>query len=97
MKPESEIELNKVLAFLQKNPSLKIEISGHTDNIGTAQYNLQLSENRAKSVYDYLVQHGIEAKRLSYKGFGYQKPLDSNDTEKGRANNRRTEMKVMGD
>ncbi len=97
LKPESEIELNKVLAFLQKNPSLKIEISGHTDNIGTAQYNLQLSENRAKSVYDYLVQHGIEAKRLSYKGFGYQKPLDSNDTEKGRANNRRTEMKVMGD
>jgi len=92
--PESQVELNKLTELLQKNPKMKIEISGHTDNIGTKEYNQVLSENRAKAVYDYLLQHGIAKERLTYKGYGFDKPIDTNDTEQGRANNRRTEFKV---
>ena len=71
LKPESKYELDKVISFLQSNPSIKIEISGHTDNVGTEVYNQNLSENRAKSVVDYLTSHGIPASQLTYKGYGY--------------------------
>jgi outer membrane protein OmpA-like peptidoglycan-associated protein len=67
LKDESKIELNKLTDFLNQNPSLKILISGHTDNVGSDQHNLTLSDNRAKSVYDYLISNGIAASRLSYK------------------------------
>ncbi|MGP8216638.1 MAG: OmpA family protein [Bacteroidia bacterium] len=95
LKPESQVELNKLVAFLQLNPTVKIELSGHTDNVGTPQSNIILSKNRAKSVYDYLVAHGISADRLTYKGYGQTRPVASNDTEEGRAQNRRTEMKIV--
>ncbi|HSY75225.1 MAG TPA: OmpA family protein [Bacteroidia bacterium] len=95
LKPESQIELDKLVAFLQLNPMVKIEISGHTDNVGTPQSNKTLSQNRAKSVYDYLVAHSIAADRLTYKGYGQTRSIATNDTEEGRALNRRTEMKIV--
>jgi outer membrane protein OmpA-like peptidoglycan-associated protein len=96
LKPESKAELGKLISLLQSNYKLRIEISGHTDNAGTPAYNLTLSQNRAKAVYDYLAGQGISPDRLSYKGYGMSKPIDTNDTEQGRANNRRTEFVVVG-
>ncbi len=95
LKPESKVELDKLLAFLKQNPRMKIEISGHTDNVGNEKYNLTLSENRAKAVFDYLIANGIAKIRLAYKGYGWSVPIETNDTENGRANNRRTEFKVV--
>ena len=95
LKSESKVELDKLLLFLKQNPRMKIEISGHTDHVGTEKYNLTLSENRAKSVYDYLITNGVVKTRLTYKGYGWTTPIDNNDTETGRANNRRTEFKVI--
>jgi outer membrane protein OmpA-like peptidoglycan-associated protein len=97
LKPESRVELEKLVELLKKNPKIRIEISGHTDIMGTPQHNLELSDNRAKAVYDYLVAHGISKDRMTYAGYGITKPIDSNDTEQGRANNRRTEFRVTGD
>ena len=93
--PESITELNKLMEFLKLNPSVKIEIGGHTDNIGTEQYNLDLSTNRAESVFNFLVEQGIDKDRLRFKGYGYMQPVEENDTEKGRAANRRTEFKII--
>ncbi len=93
--PESQTELNKLIDLLAKNSKMKIEISGHTDNIGKETDNQILSENRAKAVYDYLASHNISPERMTYKGYGDTKPIDTNDTEQGRANNRRTEFKVI--
>ncbi len=93
---ESVTELQKLIRLLQKNPKLKIEISGHTDIEGTAEYNLELSGNRAQTVYEYLIQHGIEKGRLTHAGYGFTRPVDVNSTEQGRANNRRTEFRVVG-
>ncbi|MGQ1891226.1 OmpA family protein [Thermophagus sp. OGC60D27] len=95
LKSQSTIELQEVVSFLKKNPMVKIRIEGHTDNVGTEKYNLQLSINRAKSVYQYLVNQGIDKTRLEYQGYGYSKPVDTNETEEGRANNRRTEMRIL--
>ncbi|MCD4790356.1 MAG: OmpA family protein [Bacteroidales bacterium] len=95
LKKTSEIELQKLIELLNKNPGIKIEISGHTDNVGTTEYNLELSQNRAKAVYDYLSENGIDTNMLTYKGYGESQPVDTNDTEEGRANNRRTEFKVV--
>lgn len=95
LKNESKVELNKLINLLKQNPILKIEISGHTDNVGNDKYNFNLSENRAKTVYEYLITNGIAKTRLSYKGYGLNKPIDTNDTETGKANNRRTEFKVI--
>jgi len=95
LKPESKTELDKLVTFLSKNAELKIELSGHTDNVGNPADNQTLSENRAKAVMDYLIQNGIEATRLSAVGFGDTKPITSNDTPKGRAENRRTEFRVL--
>jgi outer membrane protein OmpA-like peptidoglycan-associated protein len=95
IKEESRTELKKLIEFLEYNPTLKIEISGHTDNIGSENYNRQLSENRAKAVYDYLVKNNVEATRLTYKGYGFLNPLESNETEAGRSKNRRTEIKIL--
>lgn len=91
----SMVELKNLISLLNNNPEMHIEISGHTDNVGTPEYNLSLSENRAKAVFDYLVQSGIDSSRLLYKGYGETQPLDTNDTETGRASNRRTEFKVV--
>lgn len=94
LKPESFVELDKLAAYLQRN-AIRIEIGGHTDDQGSDEYNDRLSENRAKSVYDYLVRKGIPADRLQYKGYGKRVPVASNDTEEGRAANRRTEFKII--
>lgn len=96
LKPESETELNKLVMFLKNNPGIQIQISGHTDNQGTPQTNIILSENRAKSVYEYLVAHAIPANRLTYKGYGQFAPIATNETPEGRRQNRRTEMKITG-
>jgi OOP family OmpA-OmpF porin len=87
--------LDGVVAILQKNPSMKLEIEGHTDNRGAADYNRQLSENRAKAVMDYFITRGISPDRLSAKGYGFSKPADSNATAAGRARNRRVELKPL--
>lgn len=96
LKPESKVELNKLVTFLTLNKALRIELGGHTDNVGDKKMNLTLSQNRSKSVYDYLVTNGIDAKRLTYKGYGDTKPKIENDTDEHRAMNRRTEFKVIG-
>ncbi len=95
LKDESKIELDKLVAFLQKNPTLKIEISGHTDNQGDQKSNLTLSDNRSKTVYNYLVSKGIAAERLSSKGYGDTMPIADNKTPEGRSLNRRTEFKII--
>jgi len=94
--PESTVELEKLYDFLIKNPTLKVEISGHTDNVGDGEYNQKLSVERAKSVVDYLINNGISSARLSYVGYGFTKPIASNDTEEGRKQNRRSEFKIVG-
>jgi outer membrane protein OmpA-like peptidoglycan-associated protein len=95
LRPESMTELAKLLQLLKGNPLVRIEISGHTDNQGTAEHNLVLSRNRALAVYNYLVSNGISKERLTYSGYGMTRPIDTNDTDPGRANNRRTEFKVV--
>ncbi len=87
-------ELNLLVDFLNTNDNIAIEIQGHTDNIGEIRLNEKLSDNRAKEVYNYLIEHGISSKRLSYKGFGSIKPKATNTTEEGRHQNRRTEFIV---
>ena len=77
------------------DPKLKLEIQGHTDNVGGVDYNMTLSENRARAVYDALISRGIEPSRLRYRGFGFSRPIASNDTEEGRAKNRRTEFVIL--
>jgi outer membrane protein OmpA-like peptidoglycan-associated protein len=91
----SKIELDKVVQLLKNNPEMHIQISGHTDDVGTGESNLVLSENRAKSVYEYFIEKGIDKKRLSFKGFGESKPVAGNETPKGRALNRRTEIEIL--
>ena len=95
LKEKSVTELQKMIKFLQDNPALKIEISGHTDNSGSADYNKQLSEKRARSVYDYLVKNGISPTRLVPKGYGSAMPTAENSTEEGRERNRRIEFKIL--
>lgn len=91
---ESKAELQQLIHFLNTNPNLSIEISGHTDNVGDDKSNLTLSENRAKTVYNFLVSNRITPQRLSFKGYGETKPIAENNTEEGRKNNRRTEFKI---
>ena len=93
---ESMNELNRLVKLMNQYPTLKIEISGHTDNVGDAEYNQKLSVERAKSVVDYLINNGISSARLSYVGYGLTKPIASNDTEEGRKQNRRSEFKIIG-
>lgn len=95
LKGESKIELDKLAEMLKSQPGMKIEIGGHTDNTGNPNTNKTLSENRAKSVRDYLVSKGIDVNRLTYKGYGATKPIAPNDTDQGRKKNRRTEYKIL--
>ncbi len=92
---ESYPELNRVLRFLNEKPEIKILIEGHTDNVGSAKTNLQLSEKRAKAVADYLINMGIDRNRLSTKGYGNTKPVADNNTEDGRQQNRRVEFVIL--
>jgi outer membrane protein OmpA-like peptidoglycan-associated protein len=85
-------ELQRLVQLLQTNPKMRIQINGHTDDVGADADNQKLSEQRAKAVYDYLVQNGVTATRLLYKGYGETKPIASNATPEGRQQNRRTEF-----
>lgn len=94
LQPASFVELDVLVDYLTHN-KVNIEIGGHTDNQGTDEYNDRLSEERAKAVYEYLLSHGITADRLSYRGYGKRQPIADNNTEEGRAANRRTEFKIV--
>ena len=97
LKPESKAEMDKLILFLTKNPNVKIELGGHTDNSGDKAFNKTLSTNRAKAVYDYVITNGkVAAARLSYKGYAETRPKVPNDTPENKAKNRRTEFKVIG-
>ncbi len=95
LKNESKYELVKLNEFLKGNPNVRIEISGHTDNVGADATNQTLSTNRAKAVYDYMIKLGVDPSRLVYKGYGKTQPLESNTTEAGKAKNRRTDVKII--
>lgn len=95
LKDNSKAELNLVADLLLKNPTLKVEIGGHTDNSGNEANNKILSEKRAKSVYDYLKNKGVEENRIAFKGYASSKPIADNNTESGKAQNRRTELLVL--
>ena len=88
--------LDKVAKWLNDNPDVNVEISGHTDGIGSDSYNQKLSEQRAKSVYEYFIHEGgVSSKRLSYKGYGKTRPIATNDTDEGRQQNRRVELNII--
>ncbi len=95
LKPESLIEIDQVLQLLKENPTIKIRIEGHTDNVGKPEDNLALSRKRAAAVVQYLQSKGADITRLSAAGYGETQPIAENNTEEGRAKNRRTEMKVL--
>lgn len=95
LKKESFYELGKLVSFMNENPKLNIEISGHTDNKGSEQYNQKLSESRAKSVVDYLINKKIDKNRLKYRGASFNEPIASNNTDDGRQLNRRVEFKII--
>ncbi|UEG51599.1 OmpA family protein [Mucilaginibacter daejeonensis] len=95
LKPESRSALRYLIDFMAINPTVSIEISGHTDNVGNDKINQTLSENRAKAVYDYLVNNGVNAAKLKYKGYGKLQPVAANNNDENRARNRRTEFKII--
>ena len=95
IKKDSYPELDRLVDLLNDISTLKIEISGHTDNIGNKDFNELLSMQRASAVLNYIVNKGINKNRLTAIGFGDSKPIDSNNTKVGRANNRRTEFKII--
>ena len=93
--PQSFSELDKLVKLLKKYPQIKIRIMGHTDDVGTQERNQRLSEQRARSVVNYLTKKGIKIKRLTFKGYGETHPIDSNQTKKGRQKNRRVEFVIL--
>ena len=93
--PKSFSELDKLVDYLLQNKNTKIEISGHTDNVGNEKDNLLLSKARAKAVADYLIKHRISEERIRYIGYGSSKPISDNLTEEGKAKNRRVEFKII--
>jgi outer membrane protein OmpA-like peptidoglycan-associated protein len=95
LKKESELELERAIELMKLNPTMNVEISAHTDDKGSDEYNLKLSQQRAKAVVKYLIDHGIPSNRLMSKGYGESNPAFPNDTEENRENNRRVEFKVL--
>ena len=93
--PRSFVELNKLLNLMRENPTMIIEVRGHTDIIGEDDYNLYLSRKRAKAVVEYLNENGIAKTRTRYKGFGNTQPIAPNNTEEGRKYNRRVEFLIL--
>jgi len=95
LRPASVATLDKAVAALNRRASISVEVAAHTDSSGSNAYNLALSERRAASVKNYLVAHGIDASRLSSRGYGESQPVVSNASKEGRAKNRRVELRVM--
>ncbi len=95
LRPESKLELHRVVEIMENHPDLKVEISGHCDDVGTEEFNLKLSKNRAQSVKDCLVENGVDTKRIVAKGYGKSQPLVPNIDEESRQLNRRVEFKIL--
>ncbi len=95
LRPESFMELNRVVKLLTENPGIEIEMSPHTDSRGSDEYNITLSENRARSVMEYILAKGIATNRITSQGYGETKPVVPNDTDENRQLNRRVEFKIM--
>ncbi len=95
LKPRSRTELDRLVEFLRQNPTLRVEVAGHTDNVGTPVANLSLSQRRAQAVLGYLSGHGVPATRLRAHGYGETKPVTANDSEAHRAQNRRIELRIL--
>ena len=95
LKPEAAQQLDQVVAGLKSQPTVTLEVGGHTCNIGTESYNLGLSRRRASAVRDYLTAHGIDGSRLTAEGYGEYSPIASNETEEGRQQNRRVEFRIL--
>jgi len=95
IRPDARPILDEAARILKEEPNVQVEVQGHTDSIGSAEYNLKLSLRRAEAVRDYLVSRGIAASRMTVQGFGKANPVASNETADGRAQNRRVELKVM--
>jgi outer membrane protein OmpA-like peptidoglycan-associated protein len=95
LSPQSRLELSKAIDLMKTNPTMVIEVGGHTDNVGEDATNMKLSHDRAKSVRDYLVNAGITSERIQAKGYGELNPVATNDTEEGRKTNRRTEFVIL--
>jgi len=95
LKPKSRTELNRLVAFMKQYPDIQVEVSGHTDDVGSDDDNQVLSQNRAKSVYTYLLSQGVKAQRLRFKGYGESKPLNPNDSDEHRQQNRRIELRIL--
>jgi outer membrane protein OmpA-like peptidoglycan-associated protein len=93
--PESYKEINKLLRLMTNNPQIVIKLEGHTDNVGSYDFNIRLSNARAESVVRYLIEKGIDPHRIEYAGYGFTQPLASNDTDEGRQTNRRVAFKVI--
>ncbi len=96
LKKQSYIELNHVVKFMKENPTVRIQLSGHTDSKGSAEYNMTLSNDRAKAALEYLASKGVPRQRMEYKGYGKTQPIADNKTDAGRAINRRTEILIIG-
>ncbi len=96
LKKQSFIELNHVVQFMKENPTVRIQLSGHTDYKGSAEYNMTLSTERAKAALEYLAKKGVPRTRMEFKGYGKTQPIADNSTEEGRAINRRTEIMIIG-
>lgn len=94
LRPESSKELNELAEYMSLKKTLVIEIAGHTDNVGAKEANQKLSEDRAKTVRDYLLKKSISPERITAKGYGDTQPVASNDTDKGKQKNRRTEVRI---
>ncbi|HRN92552.1 MAG TPA: OmpA family protein [Ferruginibacter sp.] len=95
LEPESYSVIDELVSYLKRKPDQRIEIGGHTDNVGSAASNKKLSEERANAVRSYIISRGIEADRVLAKGYGMSEPVADNKTEEGRAMNRRTEVKLL--
>ena len=95
LRPESFVELDRVVKLLKENPKIEIEMSAHTDSKGSDEYNFRLSDNRARSVMEYILSKGIDASRITSKGYGESMPVAENETDEGRQLNRRVEFKIL--
>jgi OmpA-OmpF porin, OOP family len=95
LRPDAQTILDWAVGILKKYPDMQVEIAGHTDNIGTDEYNQQLSEGRAQAVKDYFVAQGVPESQMAVRGYGESEPRDSNDTEEGRERNRRVELRIL--
>lgn len=95
LRPDAQTILDWATDILKKYPDMQVEIAGHTDNIGSDEYNQKLSEGRAQSVHDYFVEHGVPDTQMSVVGYGESEPVDTNDTDEGRERNRRVELRIL--